>query len=244
MLNFRELLLEGPLKASDYAHLGSTKNYLNPNAVVGNDAMLSNQLWPAEAFKVFANWNGKAIVVAQDWTNVEAKDAEIVDGKIKKAFPKYNLDYSEEENTGNFTNVQIRNIFEGIPILYINSIWMCKIGQGLAAPMKSDKEAQAINKKVLADTFKKAKAKHVFMLGKSAQANLNTLFGGGLNKLKFPDNKEHMGRTWHALPHPGNLGINSFMNKKFASDMHTKKPLDRMSKTEILKTYVQKQFTA
>ena len=243
---YKEVLLE-KLVAADLAG-PNTEKYVNPNNACQSDtARLKKQLWPAEAFPEFNNWNGKALIIGKDFCNVPQKVADDLNSGIKSMDRPYANSMGQDGGKVNWTNANLLELFKDIPLLFVNSVWMWKIHDDMRGKIpKGDGDADKINRKVMDYTLKTFKGKHIFLLGTAGGAEgLDILYGTKFNKMRpLIDQIKWKGYTVHMIPHTGNSGINQFMKGTgkgvTMSDIRTKKPFSKLSKMEIIKAYIHK----
>ena len=243
---YKEVLLE-KLVAADLAG-PNTEKYVNPNNACQSDtARLKKQLWPAEAFPEFNNWNGKALIIGKDFCNVPQKVADDLNNGIKSLDRQYANSMGQKGEGKNDTNMNLLELFKGIPLLFVNSVWMWKIAEDMKGKIpRGDTVADKINRKVMDYTLKNFKGKHIFILGKDGGAiGLDLLYGTKFRSMiPLVDQIKWKGFTVHTIPHTGRQGINLFMKGSgpgvTMSDLRTKKPFSKLSKMEIIKAYIHK----
>ena len=236
---YKEVLLE-KLVAADLAG-PNTEKYVNPNNACQSDtARLKKQLWPAEAYPEFNNWNGKALVIGKDFCNVTQDVADDLNKGVKSLDRPYANSMGRDGDKVNWTNANLLQIFKDIPILFVNSVWMWKIGKNMSVDIPTgDGEADKINRKAMDYTLKTFKGKIIVFLGNDAARSFDRLYGTKFGKMKaMKDETNWKGFKVLMIRHTSNWMINKFMNSKQMSDLTTKKPFDKMSKLEIINAYI------
>ena len=200
-------------KAFDFRHIQAPVDFHNINEI--GDLSEENWLHPVQS--LFGNWDARYLILGQDynsWENIKTKSPHEL---------RHDPNFTTNRNLDEIFSEKRHDLF------YANLFWFIKDGKNASSKLSINDEMMKKNHfmfQVLVENLENLEI--IFSLGALTSKSLlgwNPVFLS-LNDYKF------QGRRFCVmpLPHPGNLGLANFCNKR---------GIDRMSALRLIKDKVQ-----